>query len=160
MSCHDIGRGMNEVVRMTISLFDKGEISRESAVKIIATCGAAVNWCDGNEGEAIEYINRCRCGKCLRLVHGGEKLYSVLDLPYNFKENRRIDPDRLRIVSYGLCEECFDPVLRPFCDGMYSVDDLKKYIEERYDIKDFTSEGEPPAYNNGCKWVRGTDWFD
>ena len=159
MSCHDIGRGMNEVVRMTISLFDKGEISRESAKKIIATCGVAVNWCDGNEGEAIDYINGCRCGKCLKLVPEGEKLYSIWRLPYDFK-NRDIDMEKLRIVSYGLCEQCFDVVLQPLCDEMYNTETLKKNIEEKCDLEDYTSDGAHPDDNNGAYWCRGTDWFD
>ena len=160
MSCHNIGAGLNEVVRMTISLFDKEQISRESAKKIIATCRVAVNWCDGNEGEATEYISNCRCGNCLKLVPKGEKLYSTWDLPRDFRMEKDIDEGRLRIAYDGLCEECFDDVINPFCDEEYDTEKLKKYIEDNTDVDCYTSEGEHPKSNNGYRWVRGTDWFD
>lgn len=159
MSCRDIDRGMNEVVRMTISLFDKGEISTESAVKIIATCGIAVNWCDGGDG-AIEYIKKCRCGKCLRLLPKGEKLYSIWHLPCGFVEKIGIDTRKLKLASPGLCEGCFDKSLQPFCNDDYNLKNLKESIEAERSIGDYTSEGAPPEHNNSCKWVRGTDWFD
>ena len=38
MSCHDIGRGLNSVVRKTIKLMDQGEISKNAAKEIINTC--------------------------------------------------------------------------------------------------------------------------
>ena len=59
MSCHDIGRGMNEVVKTTIELYDAKAIDINATKKIIASCAAAVNWCDGNEYEATAYIRRC-----------------------------------------------------------------------------------------------------
>ena len=34
MSCHDIGRGMNFVAVLIKEMYDTGEISRETAVKI------------------------------------------------------------------------------------------------------------------------------
>lgn len=34
MSCHDIGRGMNFVSELISEMYDTGEISKESAVKI------------------------------------------------------------------------------------------------------------------------------
>lgn len=159
MSCHDIGRGMNRVVKTTISLFDKKKISRESAVKIIACCRNAIYWCDGNEGEATDYIRRCRCGKCLRLVPEGEKLYSVLDLPDAFYREKIIDMDRLRIASDGLCEQCFDESIQPFCDDTYTVDALKKHIEEWYDEEDYLSDGEHPNSNNHIRWGKDK-WYD
>ena len=75
MSCHDIGRGMNSVVRVVIGLYDNEEISSDAAIRIIRACARGVNWCDGNSYEAVDYIRRCRCGKCLRMIPKGEKLY-------------------------------------------------------------------------------------
>ena len=77
MSCHDIGRGMNSVVRTTITLFDEGKICLESARAIIVSCRKGVHWCDGNEGEAISYISECICGKCMKKAEKGEKHYSI-----------------------------------------------------------------------------------
>lgn len=67
-SCHDIGRGMNEVVKTTIELHDAKDIDINAAKKIIASCAIAINWCDGNEYEATAYIRRYRCGKCLKMI--------------------------------------------------------------------------------------------
>ena len=53
MSCHDIGRGLNEVVRMTISLYNSKRIGLKEAKSVIATCAEAVNWCDGNSYEKL-----------------------------------------------------------------------------------------------------------
>ena len=77
MSCHDIGRGMNTVVRTTITLFDEGKITLESARAIIVSCRKGVHWCDGNEGEAISYISECICGKCMKKAEKGEKLFHL-----------------------------------------------------------------------------------
>ena len=128
MSCHDIGRGMNEVVRLTISMFDKEEISKEAAIKIIATCRIAVNWCDGNSTEACDYIRNCRCGKCLKLIPKGEKLISLWDIPDRqipgkigsglvFSRNR-INEDDLRVATDKLCEECFDRLVPQYYGGL------------------------------------------
>lgn len=67
-SCHDIGCGMNEVVKTTIELHDAKDIDINAAKKIIASCAIAINWCDGNEYEATAYIRRYRCGKCLKMI--------------------------------------------------------------------------------------------
>lgn len=59
MSCHNIGRGMDSVVVQVIKLLEENEISKEAARKIIIACRNEVYWCDGNEYEAVESINRC-----------------------------------------------------------------------------------------------------
>ena len=107
MSCHDIGRGMNSVVRTTVTLMDEGKISKEAAKTIICCCKQSVNWCDGNEGEAIDYISGCMCGRCLKLVPEGEKLYSVYDVARDFPDYYHLDDN---LATDGLCEECFDIV--------------------------------------------------
>lgn len=49
MSCHSIGRGMNSVVKVVISLVDERKIEIEPAKEIIEACKKGVNWCDGNQ---------------------------------------------------------------------------------------------------------------
>lgn len=51
MSCHDIGRGMNSVVKVVDALFEEGKINIEAAKIIIEACKDGVHWCDGNEHE-------------------------------------------------------------------------------------------------------------
>ena len=52
MSCHNIGHGLNEVVRKVLEEFDAGLIPYESAFRILQQCAKSVYWCDGNEYEA------------------------------------------------------------------------------------------------------------
>ena len=148
MSCHDIGRGMNEVVKTTITLYDKGEISKEAAKKLLATCGSAVWWCDGNPDEAIDYIRKCRCGKCLKMVPKEEKLYSTWEFPYESYQERIRVQNELHLVSEGLCESCFDEVMAKYCDDIKAV--KRWYVEKN--PEGCSSEGEHPDHNNGCEW--------
>ena len=78
MSCHNIGRGMNYVVKNVIKMYDTGELTLEAARKIIAAARRGVNWCDGNEYEAVEIIRRCRCGRCLKKMEAGAPLIQNL----------------------------------------------------------------------------------
>ena len=160
MSCHDIGRGLNEVVRMVISEYDKGELNRDCAVKLIATCGEAVNWCDGNRGEALAFVSKCRCGNCLKLIPKGEKLFSLWDLPYEYI-NKDI-PEKARLASDSLCEICFNEIMPEYCTGNDTADSLKSQIINYHkdNTEAYLSEGAHPDHNNGFMWVRDTEWYD
>ncbi len=96
MSCHDIGRGMNFVAKLISEMYDTGEISRETAVKIFRRLQKGVHWCDGNEYEAIACISN-RCGICLKELEEGEVLY-----PPHFE----IKEEHLEAATDYLCEEC------------------------------------------------------
>lgn len=96
MSCHDIGRGMNFVAELIREMYDTGEISRETAVKIFRRLQKGVHWCDGNEYEAIECISD-RCGICLKELKKGEILYPPhFDVMKEYSE----------AATDYLCEEC------------------------------------------------------
>lgn len=96
MSCHDIGREMNSVAELISEMYDTGEISRETAVKIFRRLQRGVHWCDGNEYEAIACISD-RCGICLKKLKKGEILYP----PYfDVKE------EHPEAATNYLCEEC------------------------------------------------------
>ena len=152
MSCHDIGRGMNSVVKVTIELYDAGKINRESTIKVIRACANGVNWCDGNRDEATDYIRRCRCGRCLKMVPEGEKLYSVWDVSHDVPRRYDIDDD-FGLASDGLCEECFDLVLNQHCGDQSAGERERKYIEEQNDPRQYLSTGQHEDSNNGCRWV-------
>ena len=66
MSCHDIGRGLNSVVEVVIGLYAQGKLSKEAAIPILYACRKGVNWCDGNEDEAMQaLVDTGYCGLCL-----------------------------------------------------------------------------------------------
>ena len=153
MSCHDIGRGMNEVVKTTIELYDAKVIDINATKKLIASCAAAVNWCDGNEYEATAYIRRCRCGKCLRMVPKGEKLYSVWNVSNNVPDCYNIDK-KAGIATDGLCAECFDEVISKHCSDPDAGKREMEYIESHYKDGMYKGEGEYPDHNNGCNWPK------
>ena len=143
---------MNSVVKVTIELYDAGKIDRESAIKVIHACAKGVNWCDGNEYEATDYIRRCRCGRCLKMVPEGEKLYSVWAVSNDVPRAYRIDDD-FELASDGLCEECFDIVLNQRCDDQSAGERERKYIESKNDPKRYLSTGQHEDSNNGYRWV-------
>ena len=150
MSCHDIGRGMNSVVRTTITLFYEGKIPLEAARSIILSCKHGVHWCDGNEGEAVSYITGCICGKCMKKVKKGEKLYNIYSVSNDVPD--RYDWPR-DFVTHRLCEECFDIVLNEKSGDNAAGPRERAYIEKTEDPADYTSTGEYENHNNGFKWV-------
>lgn len=160
MSCHDIGRGLNEVVRMTISLYNSKRIGLKEAKSIIATCAEAVNWCDGNSYEAVDYISGCTCGKCLKRISKGEKIYLLSDLPWDVNISRITMKSRI-IQGCGLCFECFMDMI----EENEELTHHKAVIDLLKSISDNTYEGDISTgiyedNNNGCRWVREVDWFD
>lgn len=162
MSCHDIGRGMNAVVRRTITLYDRKEIALEPAKKIIASCAKAVYWCDGNEYEAVDFISHCRCGKCLKLIPKGEKLYSIWDVTVPKQSSRDHwifeTKNKLELVTDGMCEECFDHYIPEVCDSDLDLEAMKRKIEE--DGPDSViSEGKEREHNNGDIWGTDSYWY-
>ncbi len=126
MSCHDIGRGMNSVVRTTISLLDEGRISMDAARAIIVSCKRGVHWCDGNEGEAISYIRGCVCGRCMKKLVKGERLYSIYSVSNDVPDRFDWEKD---FVTDKLCRECFDITLNEKCGDSNAGQRERAYIE-------------------------------
>ena len=134
MSCHNIGRGMDSVTQVVIEMFDNGELNKESALKLFTALKNGVNWCDGNEGEAVESIINCRCGKCLKRMGSGEKFYDIYDCSmlvtgstWNILENYNED-----YGGWRFCKNCFDEILLIVSDGKISGEVARNYIEERH----------------------------
>ena len=141
---------MNSVVRTVVSLMDEKKISKDAAKTIIRCCANSVNWCDGNSSEATDYVRRCMCGRCMKRVPAGEKLYSVYQVSDAVKNRYHLDD---HLGSDGLCEECFDIVLAEHCKDAATGERERKYIEEQYDSEDYISTGEYENHNNGYGWV-------
>ena len=138
MSCHNICRGMNYVVKNVIKMYDTGELTLEAARKIIAAARRGVNWCDGNEYEAVEIIRRCRCGRCLKKMEAGAPLYSVWDVPVDSPGYSRIlDTEPEILASEGLCSSCFDIVINRFLGDENAGQRERKYIEEHRSEKEW-----------------------
>lgn len=151
MSCHNIGKGLNSVTRVVIEEYDSGNINLEGAKRILNECARAVNWCDGNVYEATDYIRRCRCGNCLKMVEKGEKLYSVWDVSKDVSNPDEIT-EHYTLASDGLCEECFDKILNEYCDNPDAAARERERIESYNDAKYYTSDGEHPYANNMMRW--------
>ncbi|WP_304425972.1 hypothetical protein [uncultured Adlercreutzia sp.] len=113
MSCHNIGEGLNTVVKVIIDLYDKKEIGYPAAKQLIYTCRKAVNWCDGNEYEAVACIYETRCGNCLKPVE------EVGELECYWFDDRAKGPDGWnlqrkigQLVAHGyLCKQCMDEII-------------------------------------------------
>ncbi len=110
MSCHDIGMGMNSVVKVALEMYDNGELDLAKTKKIIRACRKGVHWCDGNEYEAIECMRDIRCNKCLRYFEDDEE---VVDMFENDVFNKVFNNYSMRdyearydIVGEILCRGC------------------------------------------------------
>ena len=151
MSCHDIGRGMNDITRKVISLYDNNRIGKDVAKELILECANAVNWCDGNANEAIDYIRHNRCGECLRKIPMGKPLYSLWRINYNYSLNdifgSRDLQEEAGTASDIICEDCIRNVLSKLDLEGRNLEDIVKQAKI-----DEVSSGEPPKYNNGCSW--------
>ena len=60
MSCHEIGRGVDVIMRQVLDMYDEGKISKEAALEMVKKFPKAVHWCDGNEDEGL-YLSARDC---------------------------------------------------------------------------------------------------
>lgn len=137
MSCHQIGEAMNSVVDVVFKLYDANELSQKTAVTLIRSLRNGVNYCDGNEYEAVESVRKCRCGKCLKALKPGEdRIYSLDDLSSDdyFKILDQED-----IAYADLCVECTDAVLN---DYFHDADAGRKFRKKVDVVKPGESEVE------------------
>lgn len=117
MSCHHIGMGMNWVAEKILQHYDAGDIDFRTTVDLIHTTTDAVNWCDGNEDEAVDTIAGYRCGKCLKHLEEDDPVFSLWDTysdvpEYGVTEHKRIyEHEEVPIAFPFLCADCFDEVL-------------------------------------------------
>jgi hypothetical protein len=68
-------------------MYDTGEITIKTALKLFTALRNGVYWCDGNEHEAVRSIFNCRCGNCLKKMKPGEKFFDIDDSPSGVVEN-------------------------------------------------------------------------
>ena len=107
MSCHSIGHGINVVAGVVEELFSQGKISKDDARQLFLACRQGVRWCDGNEYEAVECINDCRCGLCMEKK---EKLLPVTDHFVHLKYDRLMDT--FPLVTENVCPECMEILIQ------------------------------------------------
>lgn len=105
MSCHNIGMGINTITQVVIKMYEKKQMSKDAFLKIINACKKGVNWCDGNEGEAIIALMEAGyCGLCLQKK---KELKDIFDSGLSYHEiakalhNLNEEP-----VHYCLCKKC------------------------------------------------------
>jgi hypothetical protein len=96
---------MNAVSKTVLDLYEENNISKESAMRLIRACRKGVNWCDGNEGEAIEeVVRRGYCGLCFKKTTELTSIYEN-DLPYPDCYNIFEKYDKTA-AHYWLCPDC------------------------------------------------------
>ena len=99
MSCHNIGHGLNEVVRKVLVKYDAGLIPYESAFRILQQCVESVFCCDGNPYEATTCIYD-RYGRCLR------KGLPMFKMGILYAHWDVLDLVRKETIDYHLCQDC------------------------------------------------------
>ncbi len=139
MSCHDIGRGLNSVVKKVIELLKNDNISKEAAKQIIIACRNGVYWCDGNECEAVACFRRCYCGNCMEHIETGKPLYSIFDVSLSYSERNNM-MDIYNLAADGLCEECFSKIINQHCNDENAAEKQIQYIKENCREYEYTSE--------------------
>ena len=124
MSCHSIGHGLNHVMEEVVELFDEGKIPEEAIRRIGSKAMQAVNYCDGNEFEAVEAMHGYRCGRCLKEATDEDRLYSLFRIDYRVWDKMQ-NPFKFEdepLASYELCADCFDTIVgRALDDTAVSV---------------------------------------
>lgn len=127
MSCHNIGHGLNEVVRKVLVECDAGLIPYESAFRILKQCEESVFCCDGNKDEATACMYD-RCGRCL------QKGLPMFDLRASYDEENwtqfKKDWGRLEKGALGdhLCQDCVNELgIQKLVDGPWDVERQARY---------------------------------
>lgn len=113
MSCHNIGRGMNSVVKVVLDLYESEQLPREAATRLLLACRKGVYWCDGNEGETLEdIIERGYCGLCFEKTG---TLSDVFDNDLNYPDcNKVFDKYDDTAAHYWLCPKCKQLVIAEY----------------------------------------------
>ena len=113
MSCHDIGYGLNSVTKVVLDLYEEGKIDKESASRLILACRKGVNWCDGNEDEAIdEAVDRGYCGLCMEKT---EELSDVYDNDVKYPDKYKVFDKYDKFAAHNyLCPECKKKIIDEF----------------------------------------------
>lgn len=120
MSCHDIGRGMNNVVSYVMDLYRAERLDKRTAKKIITVTRKSVYFCDGNEDEAVRCMQKI-CGCCLRAASEDEDMLDIYlqgrcyDLKNDQIDKMITDPKNFQDIefqscSYWVCPSCFDRI--------------------------------------------------
>lgn len=128
MSCHDIGRGMNSVVKVILEMYDNGDLDLPKSKKLIRACERGVHWCDGNEYEAIACMRETRCNKCLRPFEEGEEVAdlfndAVYDAAYDACRRDEDFETKYGIVGYNLCHSCSEETNAAMKESLAAKDD-------------------------------------
>ena len=121
MSCHNIGHGLNEVVRKVLEEYDAGLIPYESVFRILQQCVKSVYWCDGNEYEATACMYD-RCGRCL------QKGMPMFKLGVLYDNQEVLERVRKEAIDYHLCQDCIDKLgIQEFVDSPWDVEKQARY---------------------------------
>lgn len=111
MSNHAIGRGINIILKKIFQRFDEGKINRETTIDLIHDCISALYYDDGNADEALNGINTCRCGMCLKKSDKIINPYELME--WNYQEIDKLDDAVEENTAYlAFCEECWKKVLK------------------------------------------------
>lgn len=89
--------------------FDEGNLGLDVVKRLIWVAVHGVNYCDGNEDEAVQDSYLCRCGNCLKRMKVGERIYSSYQSHFEW----RIITDEIEsgIAYPSFCPDCLMDVL-------------------------------------------------
>ena len=109
MSCHDIGHGLNNVVKAIINKLESGEMATCTGKDLIRVCRDSVHFCDGNTYEALECLEEeGRCSCCL-VEYGKDNLIDCYGPPNDLEYMGRYLYDNAYgkdILGAYVCRSC------------------------------------------------------
>ena len=113
MSCHDIGKGLNSVAKIVIAQYQAGNLNKEACAAILHSCRKGVNWCDGNEHEAMQaLVDAGICGCCLEETHDVSNVFdNELDVKHRYEVYRGYDKTA---AHYYVCAACKKKILEQY----------------------------------------------
>jgi hypothetical protein len=119
MSNHDAGYLLSLASTKIMEQYEKEKLDKDTAIEILQFNRKLVYYVDGNESEALDYLRRTHCGRCLRRMQPGEKLYlfsfwyMLKDLVELLESNATNTGKKYsdELASDRLCTECFDKII-------------------------------------------------
>ena len=117
MSCHNIGRGMNDVAKEILQCFDAGKMDRETAKQLVTACRESVGCCDGNPDEAVMvFQEQGRCSRCFKTNCSARRIWNW-DSKLGKEAQKRIDAVakeeayHAEMLSDVVCPDCLIELL-------------------------------------------------
>jgi hypothetical protein len=127
---YTIEYALNSVAEKVLGMYRDGEISKNSALKVLIACREAMKWdfsVDADWDAAVECLSDS-CGACLREISPKETLPLFSPILTDIPPGEASKLFRGKLVVWHVCPECFDKLMAEVKkDATYGPRARKKY---------------------------------